>query len=86
MTKRKSSKTRKTKSFANKIQIKSNGPNQNHNLCCLCGCTTSRGAGWLFLILGLLYLFKDLGFFPWWTVSWWTILFLIVGYLSLKKT
>lgn len=48
-----------------------------------CGC--SRGLGWLFIILGILYIGHDLGAFQWWTISWWSILFLIGGWLILKK-
>jgi len=77
MAKRRKSK----KSTSKKIQIESNSSgNDMCNSCC-----PTKGSAWLFLILGLLFLFKDLGFFPWWTVSWWTLLFLVVGYMGLKK-
>ena len=51
---------------------------------CSCGCG-SRGLGWLFIILGLLYIGYDLGAFQWWTISWWSILFLVGGWMILKK-
>ena len=39
----------------------------------------AKGMGWIFLILGILYLFTDFGWITWWNISWWTILFLIWG-------
>ena len=83
MAKKRGSKARLMRSTSKKIQIGSN--DSNTIVCSVCGGCWSRGSAWLFLVLGILFLFRDLGFFPWWTVSWWTLLFLIVGYWSLKK-
>ena len=52
---------------------------------CGCCCHGSKNLGWLFLILGILYLFTDLGWMRWWSVSWWTILFLLMGFWWVKK-
>ena len=44
-----------------------------------------KGLGWLFFIVGILYLFTDLGWIGWWTIQWWTILFLLMGIKWIKK-
>ena len=53
--------------------------------CVPCCCGNSKSIGWIFLVLGVLYLLTDLGWMQWWTVSWWTILFLIAGFWYIKK-
>ncbi|MEK6826100.1 MAG: hypothetical protein AABX08_03935 [Nanoarchaeota archaeon] len=58
-------------------------------MCKHCGsspcCCHSKGIGWIVLILGVLFLIKDLGGFYWWTVNWWTVLFIIYGIWMIKK-
>ncbi|MBC8500353.1 MAG: hypothetical protein ISS25_01670 [Nanoarchaeota archaeon] len=36
---------------------------------------------WVVLIVGILYLLADLGVFAWWgdTISWWTVMFVLLG-------
>ncbi|MEM4282505.1 MAG: hypothetical protein QXU88_01890 [Candidatus Woesearchaeota archaeon] len=36
---------------------------------------------WIVLLIGLLYLLKDLNVagFGWWSLNWWTVLFLVWG-------
>lgn len=44
-------------------------------------CENNKKCGIVILIIGLLYLVKDYGFFDvsWWKVSWYTLLFLAIG-------
>ena len=60
-----------------------------HSLCSTCGCSPCacipKSFGWIFVILGILYLLTDLGWIEWWTVSWWTLLFLLLGFWWVKK-
>lgn len=37
---------------------------------------------WVVLIVGVIYLLQDLGIaggMSWWTLNWWTVLFLVIG-------
>jgi|TARA_B100001971_G_C17640925_1_gene263317 hypothetical protein len=36
-------------------------------------------SGLIFLVLGILYLGQDLDWWSFWTISWWTALFLVAG-------
>ena len=73
---------RSNKSFMTRI------PSQS-NVCKYCGmnpcCCHSRGLGWVFLLLGVLYLIRDLGGFSWWVVNWWTALLIICGLWMIRK-
>lgn len=42
--------------------------------------------GVIFLVLGLLFLLRDLGMWHFWNVQWWTALFLVLGVASLCKS
>ncbi len=46
-------------------------------------CGTMCGA--LFLVFGLLFLLRDLGFWMFWNVQWWTVGFLLFGLGGLAK-
>ena len=35
--------------------------------------------GWLFLIVGVLFLLRDFGMWTFWNINWWTIVFLLWG-------
>jgi hypothetical protein len=39
----------------------------------------SKMCGWLFLIIGILYLLSDLGAISWWNFSWYTAVFVLMG-------
>ena len=39
-----------------------------------------------FLVLGLLFLLKDLGVVNFWIVEWWTVLFLLTGLAGLGQS
>ncbi len=42
---------------------------------------------WIVLIIGILYLIKDiLAWDYWWSLSWWTVAFIIVGLTGIIKT
>jgi len=73
MARRKSRK--RSSSTAKRVAVKTNNGGSG-NMCC---CGDMKGMGWIFLILGILYLFTDLRWISWWHVSWWSILFLIFG-------
>ncbi len=52
-----------------------NGSCSTKSCCCM------KWAGWVMLVVGILYLLSDLGIFTWFgaTFSWFTIVFLVVG-------
>ena len=43
-----------------------------------CKNCTSMG-GWIFLILGVLFLLKDIGNWGFFGINWWTALFIVMG-------
>jgi len=47
-------------------------------------CTKIMGAGWL--ILGILFLLRDLGQWNFWNISWWTAVLLWIGIGKLCAT
>lgn len=71
-------KRKRSSSTSNRIQIKSN--NNISDYCCDC-----KSWGWLFLILGIIYVFSDLGWVNWWNIQWYSILFLLLGLKWIKK-
>ena len=77
MAKRKSSKKSILKGLSTKVVT----PSQNSSHMRNYG-EGSKQLGWLALIIGLLYLFNDLGFLRFWTVSWYTLIFLFLGLLA----
>lgn len=84
MAKRRSKKSSgKIKANTSPIQFKPMG-NSSKDMCGCCGCG-SRGLAWLFLVIGVLFLLQDLGWIRWWTLSWFTLLFLVFGIWHLKK-
>jgi hypothetical protein len=34
---------------------------------------------WIFIVLGILFLLRDLNIWNFWNIQWWTILFIIIG-------
>jgi len=80
MAKRRSSRTNKT--------LMTRIPSQS-NVCKYCGtipcCCHSKELGWVLLVLGVLYLIRDLGGFSWWIVNWWTVLLIIAGLWMIRK-
>lgn len=40
---------------------------------------------WVVLIVGILYLLADLGVFAWWTINWWTVMFVLMGLYKVTK-
>jgi len=51
------------------------------------GCNKCHKAtGWLFLIVGILFLLKDLNIWNFFGIEWWTAFFIIAGFVSLAKT
>ncbi|MAE13049.1 hypothetical protein CMO92_00650 [Candidatus Woesearchaeota archaeon] len=47
--------------------------NRRKNCCC------SAQWGTIILILGVLYLLQDLTYIDWWRLSWFTVVFLLLG-------
>ena len=46
----------------------------------MCGCKKCNMMnGLLLLVVGILFLLKDLGQWTFWNISWWTIVFLLMG-------
>lgn len=43
-------------------------------------------AGVVVLIIGILYLGQDLGWWGFWTLKWWTVMFLLIGIKVLAHT
>jgi len=72
---------RRSSSTSKRVQVKTSNDSSSGMYC---GCDT-KGMGWIFLILGILYLFTDLRWITWWNISWWTIIFLIIGIKMVKK-
>lgn len=46
-----------------------------HHLCEKCG----KSMALLFLIVGLLFLLRDINVWNFWSISWWTAGFILVG-------
>jgi len=42
-----------------------------------------KGFGWTILIVGVLFLLADLGFWTFFGIQWWTALFIVWGIFSL---
>lgn len=42
-------------------------------------CSCHQGFGWVFLIVGVLFLLQDLGTWDFFGLKWWTILTLVAG-------
>ena len=38
------------------------------------------------LIIGILYLGQEIGWWTFWTFSWWTVVFLMLGVCNLQKS
>ncbi len=72
----------KRKSKAKKIKIAV--PSQKHNGDC-CGFHSSNSLGWILLIIGVLFLLKDLNLVKFWTINWYTLIFLFTGLWMIKK-
>lgn len=49
------------------------------------GMHNCRTWGWVFLVIGILYLLRDFGGVRWWGISWWTVLFILTGLMWLRK-
>jgi len=47
-----------------------------------CNCPHHGIFRWVILIVGVLFLFRDLGWWDFWNIQWWTILFLVIGLTS----
>ena len=45
----------------------------------MCSCSHHKTFGWVILIIGVLYLLNDLGWWNVWVVNWWTAVFVLVG-------
>ena len=80
--KRKRSRSRSEPIMSRKYESKSMSMNGSHCWCC---CGASKGLAWTFIIIGVLYLLQDLGWVRWWTVSWFTIMFLLLGFMWYKN-
>jgi len=82
-TRKRSSSKRSSKALSKALNVPSS------NVCKGCGSSSchcqSKGMGWILLILGVLYLIRDLGGFQWWTISWWSVLFILFGLWMIKK-
>ena len=44
-----------------------------------------KGFGWTILILGILFLLVDLGYWTFWGIEWWTALFIAWGIIALTS-
>jgi len=42
-----------------------------------------KSFGWTFLIVGVLFLLADLGYWTFFGIQWWTALFIVWGIISL---
>ena len=76
-------KRRKSRKIATSKKIKANiaVPSQRNQSYT----SASRNLGWLFLIIGILFLLTDLGITTFWTINWYTLLFLFIGLWMIKK-
>ena len=52
---------------------------------CMCA-KCSKVSGILFLVLGLLFLLRDLGTWDFWGISWWTALFVLFGVMMMASS
>ena len=50
----------------------------------MCG-KCCKVSGWIFLIVGILFLLVDLGRWAFWNIQWWTALFVVMGVMSIAK-
>ena len=39
----------------------------------------SAMCGWIFLILGVLFLLRDIAVWDFWNIQWWTAIFVVIG-------
>ena len=49
-------------------------------------CSIPKGWAVITLIVGILYLGQDLGWWAFWTLNWWTVAFLMVAVSNLQGT
>ncbi len=47
-----------------------------------CDCPHHKTFSWIVLIIGILFLFRDLGWWDFWNLQWWTVAFLLVGFAA----
>ncbi|MFC2133821.1 hypothetical protein ACFLTH_04330 [Bacteroidota bacterium] len=40
---------------------------------------------WVVLVLGVLFLLKDLGIWTFWDINWWTVVFVLAGLWKVTK-
>ena len=50
-----------------------------------CICQHHKIFGWVLLVVGVLYLLGDLGWWSWWNVQWYTVAFILFGLGSMCK-
>ena len=43
------------------------------------GCCCPKGFGIVMLLIGILFLFQDQGWWNFWNFSWYTVVFLLIG-------
>ena len=46
----------------------------------------THACGWMFLILGVLFLLQDLGIWMFFGINWWTALFVVYGFSCIAKS
>ena len=71
---------KRSRSTSKKVQVKTNNSSVHGY-----DAHDAKNFGWILIILGLLFLFSDLGFINWWNINWWSILLLIFGIKMIRK-
>ena len=51
----------------------------------MCGCSHHKTFGWVILIVGILFLFENFGWWTFWGVQWWSVLFILIGLGAMCK-
>ncbi len=82
-------KTSRRKSIGAKYSLTKALDPKHGDVCGYCGqyncCCHSKGLGWVLLILGVIFLLKDMDIFYWWNINWWTVLLLLGGIWMIRK-
>ncbi len=47
--------------------------------CHICGTHGCKACCWIMLVIGILFLLQDTGRWAFWNLSWYTVVFLLVG-------
>ncbi len=56
------------------------------DICHIYGTRGCKVCGWIILVIGFLFLLQDTGRWAFWNLSWYTVVFLLVGICGVAHT